>query len=98
MRRMIRFFAAPLIASTCVIALAQSASDSKGAPHKPAAKASPQVATDPGERVFAAQCSRCHNAPEQLNPRITGTVARHMRVRANLSEADERAIMRFFNP
>jgi len=33
-----------------------------------------------------------------LNPRITGTVIRHMRVRANLSASDERDILKYFNP
>jgi cytochrome c5 len=51
-----------------------------------------------GERVFAAQCSRCHNAPQGFSPRIAGTIVRHMRVRANLSREEERAVLKFFNP
>jgi len=58
---------------------------------------SPQGA-DPGERAFKANCSRCHSAPEQIPPRIAGTVLMHMRVRASLSEADQKAILRFFAP
>ena len=53
---------------------------------------------DRGERAYNANCSRCHYAPETLNPRITGTIVRHMRVRANLSAADERAILHYLNP
>ena len=53
---------------------------------------------DPGERKFQANCSRCHDAPEQLSPRITGTVLRHMRVRASLSAEDERDILRYLAP
>jgi len=51
-----------------------------------------------GEQVFQAQCSRCHNAPEQLRPSISGTVVRHMRVRAHLTAADEKALREFLAP
>jgi len=51
-----------------------------------------------GNDVFAANCSRCHNAPESFSPRISGTILRHMRVRANLSKEDEQAVLRFLNP
>jgi cytochrome c5 len=53
---------------------------------------------DEGQRVFAEQCSRCHNAPQGFSPRIAGTISRHMRVRANLSAEEERALLRFLNP
>jgi cytochrome c5 len=56
------------------------------------------VASDSGERKFNANCSRCHTAPEQLSPRIVGTVVRHMRVRASLSAEDERDILRYLAP
>ena len=51
-----------------------------------------------GNEVFAANCSRCHSAPESFSPRISGTIIRHMRVRANLSKEDEQALLRFLNP
>jgi mono/diheme cytochrome c family protein len=51
-----------------------------------------------GERIFAQNCSRCHNAPEGFSPSIAGTVVRHMRVRAQLSQHDEQELLRFFNP
>lgn len=56
------------------------------------------AAPDPGERKFEANCSRCHTAPEQMPPRMVGTVVRHMRVRASLSAEDERDILRFLAP
>jgi cytochrome c5 len=65
------------------------------------AVASPQpaaTADDPGQRKFEQNCSRCHTAPEQLSPRIVGTVVRHMRVRASLSAQDEQDILRFLAP
>jgi cytochrome c5 len=51
-----------------------------------------------GQQVFEQNCSRCHNAPQGFSPRISGTVTKHMRVRAGLSSDDEKAILRFLNP
>lgn len=51
-----------------------------------------------GQQVFEQNCARCHSAPEGLSPRISGTVAKHMRVRANLSEADYQALLKFLHP
>jgi mono/diheme cytochrome c family protein len=62
------------------------------------AQSQPSAASDTGERKFQENCSRCHTAPEQLSPRIVGTVVRHMRVRASLSAEDEREILRFLAP
>jgi cytochrome c5 len=53
---------------------------------------------DVGQRVFEQNCSRCHAAPDGFSPRISGTVAMHMRVRASLSRADEQALIHFLNP
>jgi cytochrome c5 len=53
---------------------------------------------DAGQKVFEQNCSRCHNAPEGFSPRISGTIVRHMRVRANLSREDEQKLLHFFNP
>lgn len=61
------------------------------------AKPSPQK-EDEGQKIFEQNCSRCHNAPEGFPPRISGTVVRHMRMRANLSREDEQKLLRFFNP
>jgi cytochrome c5 len=61
-------------------------------------KKTPAVHQDPAERAFQTHCSRCHSAPETLSPSLTGTVVRHMRVRANLSAEEERLIYSFFNP
>ena len=53
---------------------------------------------DRGQQVFAQNCSRCHNSPEGFSPRISGTIARHMRVRAGLSDEDYKALRHFLNP
>jgi cytochrome c5 len=57
-----------------------------------------QQTQDEGEQVFQQQCARCHNAPEGFSPRISGTIARHMRVRASLSKHDEEQLLHFLNP
>jgi cytochrome c5 len=51
-----------------------------------------------GQQVFEENCSRCHNAPQGFSPSISVAVARHMRVRAGLSQKDAQAILRFLNP
>jgi cytochrome c5 len=51
-----------------------------------------------GDRIFQQRCSRCHNAPDGFSPRISGTIARHMRVRASLSKHEEEELLRFLNP
>jgi cytochrome c5 len=53
---------------------------------------------DEGERIFKQNCSRCHTAPEGFSSSISGTIVRHMRVRASLSRHDEQELLRFFNP
>jgi cytochrome c5 len=51
-----------------------------------------------GQQVFNENCSRCHNAPEGFSSHISGTVAKHMRVRAGLSDADYKELLHFLNP
>jgi cytochrome c5 len=58
----------------------------------------PHSTEDDGQRVFEQNCSRCHAAPEGFSPRISGTIIRHMRVRANLSKEDEQKLLHFLNP
>jgi cytochrome c5 len=72
----------------------QPANKSTAATQNPA----PHQGGDDGERIFAQNCSRCHNAPDGFSSRISGTVLRHMRVRASLSKHDEEELLRFFNP
>jgi cytochrome c5 len=57
-----------------------------------------QPSQSEGERIFAQNCSRCHNAPEGFSPSISGTIVRHMRVRAQLSGHDEQELLHFLNP
>ena len=88
---LIALTAAPLLPPVIV-------QDHAPADKKPAvAQASPQQ-EDEGERIFQQNCSRCHNAPEGFSPRISGTIVRHMRVRASLSQHDAEEVLHFFNP
>lgn len=71
----------------------------QSAESKPPVKApAPQSHESEGQRIFEQQCSRCHNAPEGFSPRISGTIVRHMRVRASLSKHDEEELLHFLNP
>lgn len=82
------------------LAWAQAAKPPQNATGAASSSTQPAVppATNPGERAFRENCGRCHNPPEQLSPRITGTVLRHMRVRALLSPQDERDILKYLAP
>jgi cytochrome c5 len=84
----------------------QAPSQNKPAPEQhPASKSAtstqnpaPHEGEGDGQRIFEQNCSRCHNAPDGFSSRISGTVLRHMRVRASLSKHDEEELLRFFNP
>lgn len=82
-----------------------SAMQGQAAPSKPPEPAKTQPPSSnssqdlaEGQRVLQQNCTRCHNAPEGLSPRVTGTVVRHMRVRAQLSKHDEQELLRFLAP
>lgn len=51
-----------------------------------------------GERVFKANCGRCHTAPETLSPREVPAVLRQMRVRANLSAKNQQILLKLLAP
>ena len=89
---------ASILSTTLVLAQTSPAPKPSGTAAKPAAKAASVKQEDVGQRKFDANCGRCHSFPEQLSPSITGTVVRHMRVRANLSAEDEKDILRFLAP
>ena len=92
----------PVFVVVASAALAQATTQSNTPPtQKPKVHPVAQVSQKPqdeGTRIFQQNCSRCHNTPEGFSPRISGTVVRHMRVRASLSKHDEEVLLRFFNP
>ena len=51
-----------------------------------------------GERIFMANCSRCHVPPMSISPRTTGTIIMHMRARARLSRRDEQLLLKYMAP
>jgi len=46
-----------------------------------------------GEQRFHANCGRCHAVPQKFPPRMMGTILRHMRVRATITDEDRRLIL-----
>lgn len=48
-----------------------------------------------GEQRFRTNCGRCHQAPHKFPPRMMGTIVRHMRVRAMLTDEDMKAILAY---
>jgi cytochrome c5 len=87
-----------IVSTTLVFAQTPPAPKPAAPAAKPVAKAYSTKQPDVGQRKFDANCGRCHSFPEQLSPSLTGTVVRHMRVRANLSAEDEKDILRFLAP
>ncbi|HEY2857380.1 MAG TPA: hypothetical protein VGJ21_03130 [Terracidiphilus sp.] len=101
--RILTAAAAIISALVPLIALAHGGPQSQGkhTDTKPAASSKPAPSTEKdsrGEQVFQQNCSRCHNAPQGFPPQVSGTIVRHMRMRASLSAADEKALLEFMNP
>ena len=97
--------AAVVIAALSGLSLATAQTPEQSAPQPPASGPKKHVATthdshpeEDGQRIFEQNCARCHNAPEGFSPRISGTIVRHMRVRASLSQHEEEELLHFFNP
>jgi cytochrome c5 len=82
-----------MICGVCLPVVSQSATPTRAPNQQPVAHTESR-----GEQAFKANCSRCHTAPAQMTPRIAGTVLMHMRVRASLSAADEKEILRYLAP
>ena len=85
-----------LLAMAPLLALGKNGPRAQRSPSQATAPAAPQP--DRGQQVFVRNCSRCHNAPTGFSPRISGTIARHMRVRAELSDEDYKELRRFLAP
>jgi mono/diheme cytochrome c family protein len=79
---------------------AQSGAPSSQRQHLHAAQTaqSKKDSTPDGQKLFRQNCARCHDAPQSFPPQITGTIVRHMRVRASLKAEDENALLQFMNP
>jgi hypothetical protein len=96
--RMKRFlFGVVVLAWVCAIVVtAQQGRGPRAKPYQEPARS--QAGQPDGALVFKQHCSRCHTAPEGFSSRISGTIVRHMRVRASLSQSEEEQLLRFLNP
>ncbi|HEX8836081.1 MAG TPA: cytochrome c [Candidatus Acidoferrum sp.] len=48
-----------------------------------------------GEKLFRANCGRCHQPPHKFPPRVMAMAIRHMRVRAMLTDEDMTSILSY---
>ncbi len=97
-RGLFLLFAVCWVSAICMVAAAQGnqPKSQPKSPAKPQETAADESAE--GEKLFHTHCGRCHNAPESLSPREARAVVRHMRVRATLTNEDERLILKFLAP
>jgi cytochrome c5 len=97
-----RFPLSLILVGSCVVAITPAAQNppaqqKSGVAAKAAAKKAPNESAE-GEKRFETHCGRCHVPPEALSPREVKAVLRHMRVRANLTEEDQRLILKYLAP
>ena len=91
MRRRVLGAVAVLILSSSVLA----APEPKPTPAARTKSTHGEFSLAEGEQRYRANCSRCHQAPPKFAPAAMGTVIRHMRVRAMITDEDMRAILKF---
>ena len=58
-------------------------------------KAGKVHATVNGDEVYKANCTRCHSEAVKVNARATVTVTQHMRARANMTEEEMTAVIKY---
>jgi cytochrome c5 len=99
--RTVKFLVLVALAMFVCLAAAAAKTDKKSAPKAAAtAGSSGKAAQDDsmrvaGERSFRTNCSRCHQYPPKFPPRMMGTIIRHMRVRAMITEEETHLILRY---
>jgi len=49
------------------------------------------------DQMYKVNCTRCHAEIPTMDARRTATIVKHMRVRANLTEEEARAIFEYLN-
>ncbi len=86
-----------VLAATVAVSQMSSSTPQQQQPKASSQRPAP-AGTDRGQQVFEQNCSRCHQSPEGFPASISGTIARHMRVRAGLSDEDYKALRKFLNP
>lgn len=107
MKRVEKIFAQIVVACVVTICMTLVASAAIGQANDASSQTPPakdvhqkpaSSGSDRGEQVFHQNCYRCHQEPKGFSPSVSGTIARHMRVRANLSDEDYKALLKFLNP
>ncbi len=48
-----------------------------------------------GDDAYKQNCTRCHAEVSKVKDRMTNTIVRHMRVRANLTQDEAKAILEY---
>ncbi len=76
---------------------AANADDSTHSGAKPATKKPAAKKGLTPDQAYKANCTRCHAELPTMDARRTATIVRHMRVRANLTEQEARAIFEYLN-
>lgn len=56
-----------------------------------------QKRTFSADDAYKQNCTRCHSEVLKVNERMTRTIVRHMRVRANLSQDEAKTILEYLN-
>ena len=59
------------------------------------AQSNPKKTAIDADDAYKNNCMRCHAAVQSYSPSQTATIVRHMRVRANLTEEESQAILRY---
>jgi mono/diheme cytochrome c family protein len=97
-----RWAALLLVSFTAVFGLAAADEGASPASSLPPAKdlvrniaQEKEMARVEGEQRFRTNCGRCHQSPHKFPPRMMGTIVRHMRVRAMLTEEDMKLILAY---
>jgi cytochrome c5 len=90
----------PVLLSCLLCGLFAVGQTTRPAPQRKSGNSPSPVAMEirEGERLFRTHCGRCHNPPQELSPREARAVIRQMRVRAMLSDEDERVLLKFLAP
>jgi cytochrome c5 len=97
-RRSITFVVGCFALMFCTLVAAQEKQNKPQTRSSTNAQANAPSQSAQGEKLFRTNCGRCHNPPESISPREARAVVRHMRVRATLTDEDERLILKFLAP
>lgn len=93
--KLIKSVMAGCLVLTAAVVLGQRKTAQPVSHDSSSSQAAQAASLDHGQWVWDHNCSRCHDAPQGFSTHISGTIAKHMRERANLSDADYKALMRF---